>query len=221
MRAEDTESRAMQVTRFRIMAVASAALLVAAVVYVAPLARERSQNVALGRQWAGFLKNHPTFSGKRSSPTIDVDFLYADPTDHNLARLRTLYELDAIAGHGPEVERIVNLMRWVYLLTGHANNPEVPKELNAFNLIHLARDEQMQINCYMKTVILSGCTSPWAGHPARRTFCHTRRRKRRATSSPPSIPAPSGGGFLWTRTSASMPRTIKEPSWGWRRSAAG
>jgi hypothetical protein len=43
----------------------------------------------------------------------------------------------------------------VYQLTGHANEPEIPRELNAFNLIHLAKVEHMQINCYMKTVILN------------------------------------------------------------------
>ena len=147
----------MKLTRFKTMgmAVGGAALLVAAVVYVVPLTRQRCQNVALGRQWAGLLKNHPTFSGKRPSPTLDVTFTYAGPTDQNLARLRKLYDLDAIAGQGPEVERISNLMRWVYRLTGHANEPEIPKELTAFNLIHLAKDEHMQINCYMKTVILN------------------------------------------------------------------
>ena len=86
-----------------VIAVASAALLVAAVVYVVPLARERSQNVALGRQWAGLLKNHPTFSGQRPYPTVDVTFTYAAPTDENLARLRKLYSLDAIAGQGPKL----------------------------------------------------------------------------------------------------------------------
>lgn len=138
-----------------VMAVASAALVVAAAVYAVPLARERSENVAVGRQWAGWLKHHPAFSGQRASPPVGVTFTYAAPADENLARLRKLYDLDAIAGRGPEAERIINLMRWVYLLTGHADNPEIPKELNAFNLIRLARDEHMQINCYMKTVILN------------------------------------------------------------------
>lgn len=138
-----------------VLAVAGAALLGAALVYVVPLARQRSQNVALGRQWAGLLKNHPTFSGQQPSPTVDVTFTYAAPTDENLARLRKLYDLDSIAGQGPEVQRMINLMRWVYQLTGHANEPEIPKELTAVNLIRLAKDEHMLINCYMKTVILN------------------------------------------------------------------
>lgn len=47
------------------------------------------------------------------------------------------------------------MMTWVYHLTGHANEPEIPKELNALNLIRLAKVEHMLINCYMKTVILN------------------------------------------------------------------
>ncbi len=43
----------------------------------------------------------------------------------------------------------------MYQLTGHANEPEIPKELNAFNLIRLAKVEHILINCYMKTVILN------------------------------------------------------------------
>jgi len=124
-------------------------------VVVIPAARDRSQNVALGRQWAGLLQQHPTFSGERSPSPADIAFVYAGPTDENLSRLRELYDLGAVAGQGSETERLINLMTWVYRLTGHANEPEIPKELNAFNLIRLAQVEHMQINCYMKTVILN------------------------------------------------------------------
>jgi hypothetical protein len=150
-----------------VVAAAIAALLVAAALYIVPLARDRSENVAFGKQWAGVLKKHPTFSGRRPGPTVDVTFTYAAPNDEDLARLRTLYDLDAIAGQGPEPERIINLMRWVYRLTGHANEPEIPKELNAFNLIRLAK-EHMQINCYMKTVILNEVYLA-TGWPSRQT----------------------------------------------------
>ena len=147
----------MKLTRSKttVLAVAIAALLVAVALYVVPRARQRSQNVALGRQWVGLLKAHPTFSARGPSPPGEIGFTYAAPTDENLARLRKLYDLDDIAGQGSETERLINLMRWVYRLTGHANEPEIPKELNAFNLIHLAKDEHMLINCYMKTVILN------------------------------------------------------------------
>jgi hypothetical protein len=138
-----------------VMAVVIVAVTVVTAVVVIPAARDRSQNVALGRQWAGLLQQHPTFSGERSPSPADIAFVYAGPTDENLSRLRELYDLGAVAGQGSETERLINLMTWVYRLTGHANEPEIPKELNAFNLIRLAQVEHMQINCYMKTVILN------------------------------------------------------------------
>jgi len=178
-----------------VIAVASAALVVAAVVYVVPLARQRGQNVALGRQWAGLLKNHPTFSGQRPSPTVDVTFTYAAPTDENLARLRKLYDLDVIAGQGPEAERIINLMRWVYRLTGHANEPEIPKELTAFNLIRLAKDEHMQINCYMKTVILNEVYLAM-GWPSRQTHLLPSEKEEEESHFITSVYVPSLGKWI-------------------------
>ena len=178
-----------------VMAAASAALIVAAAVYVTPLARERGQNVALGREWAGLLKNHPSFSGQRPSPAVDVTFSYAAMTDENLARLRKLYDLDAIAGHGPEAERIINLMRWVYRLTGHADEPEIPKELNAFNLIRLAQDEHMQINCYMKTVILNEVYLAM-GWPSRQTHLLPFEKEEEESHFITSVYAPSLGAWI-------------------------
>jgi hypothetical protein len=178
-----------------VMAMASAALVVAAVVYVLPLARERGENVALGRRWAGLLKNHPTFSGQRPSPTVDVTFTYAAPTDENLARLRKLYDLDAIAGQGPEAERIINLMRWVYQLTGHADTPEIPKELTAFNLIRLAKDEHMQINCAMKTIILNEVYLAM-GWPSRQTHLLPSEKEEEASHYITSVYARSLGTWI-------------------------
>jgi hypothetical protein len=115
-------------------------MVTVAVVFVVPLARHRSQNVSLGKEWAGLLKKHPAFSAKLPGYPVDVDFHYAAPTDDNLSKLRDMYDLENVAGRGSEVERIINLTSWVYQLTGHANEPEIPKELNALNLIHLAKD---------------------------------------------------------------------------------
>lgn len=195
--SDETQGGSMKIKRPRavVMALASAALLVTAVVYVVPLARERSRNVALGRRWAGLLKSHPTFSGQRPSPMIDVTFTYAAPADENLARLRKLYDLDTIAGRGPEAERIVNLARWVFRLTGHANEPEIPKELNAFNLIRLARDEHMQINCYMKTVILNEVFLAM-GWPSRQTHLLPSEKEEEASHFITSVYAPFLGKWI-------------------------
>ncbi len=154
-----------------IRATALAAVVVGASVvtamYIIPMVQERDNNMALGREWAGLLKKHATFSAKPSGYPVKVYFSYADSSDENLAKLRDTYDLKTIAGQGTETDRIINLTRWVYQLTGHANEPEIPEELNAFSLIRLAKDEHMQINCYMKTIILNevllsmGFSSRW------------------------------------------------------------
>jgi hypothetical protein len=146
--------KARRIKTFVIAAVAVAAVVVIAVVVI-PKARHRSQNVSMGREWAGLLKKHPAFSAKRPGYPVDVNFQYAAPMDENLIKLRDTYDLETVAGQGSETDRIINLTRWVFQLTGHANEPEIPNELNAFNLIHLAKDEHMLINCFMKTVILN------------------------------------------------------------------
>jgi len=129
--------------------------MIASVVYTFPLVRHRSQNVSQGEQWAGLLRKHPAFSAKLPAYPVEMKFHYADPSDENLRKLRDTYHLDTIAGRGPEIEQIVNLMSWVYRLTGHANEPDIPEERNALNLIPLARDKHMMMNCYLKTVILN------------------------------------------------------------------
>jgi hypothetical protein len=150
-----------------VAAIALVAIAVVAVEFVIPLARNRSQNVSLGRAWAGLLKKHATFSAKPPAFPVEVVFRYAAPSDENLTRLRDTYDLETIAGLASETDRIINLTAWVYQLTGHANEPQIPKELNALNLIRLAKDEHILINCFMKTVILNevflamGFSSRW------------------------------------------------------------
>jgi hypothetical protein len=131
------------------------AVVVIAAIYVIPLLQEHNQNVALGKEWAGLLKKYATFSAKPPGDSVEVNFSYANPSDENLKKLHDTYDLQTVAGSGSETDQIINLTRWVFQLTGHANNPEFPKEINAFTLIHLAKDENKTINCYMKTVILS------------------------------------------------------------------
>jgi hypothetical protein len=138
-----------------VIAVLLMAVMVAATLYVIPKARHRSQNVALGRQWLGLLQKNAAFSGQRPAYPIDVNFSYSLPSDKNLQRLRDAYALETVAGPGSEIDRIINLTSWVYRLVGHANEPEIPNERNALNLIPLAKDKHMTLNCYLKTVILN------------------------------------------------------------------
>ena len=132
-----------------------AAFLVGVLWHAVPLLKERPDDVALGKQWLTLLKEYPNFSAKQTGYPFEIEYFYADETDTNLTKLRDLYDLDTVAGDGPETERIINLMEWVHRLAEHANEPEFPAAINAFTLINLAQVQHKSINCYMKTVILS------------------------------------------------------------------
>jgi hypothetical protein len=131
------------------------AILVLAYIYILPSLRERPENIALGKEWAGHLDKHRTFSAKSPGDPAEIIFTYADSSDENLRVLRDTYDLKTIAGQGSEIDQIINLSRWVFNLIGHADNPEFPKEINAFTVIRMATVENRTINCYLKTVVLN------------------------------------------------------------------
>jgi len=131
------------------------AILVLAYIYILPSLRERPENITLGKEWAGHLDKHQSFSAKPPGNSAEIIFTYADSSDKNLRVLRETYDLKTIAGQGSEIDQIINLTRWVFNLIGHADNPEFPKEINAFTVIRMATVENRTINCYMKTVVLN------------------------------------------------------------------
>lgn len=103
--------------------------------------------------YIGGLKKNAEYKG--TLPIPDIQFEYGPATDSNLVLLREKYNLDSVAGNGTEVERIINLMKWVHNLSTHAANPQWPKTMNALNLIDLCLNEKMAINCYMHSIILN------------------------------------------------------------------
>ena len=184
----------MKIRSVAIAAGLAAVAIVGAVKFI-PLARERRHNVALGREWAGLLQQHPGFSGKPLGYPAEVKFQYAPATDADLQKLRETYGLDAIAGQGTEPDRIINLTRWVLALAGHANEPEIPMKLNAFTLIRLATVEHMAINCYMKTVILNEVFLAM-GFPSRQTHLLPHSNEEEESHFVTSVYSPALGTWL-------------------------
>ena len=117
--------------------------------------RKWQEYKAEGRECLNLLRKYPFSSDSDEKSPVIIDFIYSSPTEENLQKLRKTYELDKIAGQGSELNRIINLMSWVYQLAAHANEPAIPTERNAFSFIHMAKNENKSINCYMKTVILN------------------------------------------------------------------
>jgi hypothetical protein len=108
-----------------------------------------------GKRFKDHLKNHPTYSAKHKANYPPVSFRYQDAEDTHLRELRIKFDLESVAGGGPQNEQLINLMKWVHQLTSHARNPPAPKELNALKLIELCKTEQKKLNCWMYSIILN------------------------------------------------------------------
>ena len=120
-----------------------------------PKIHARREQRALGKEWVNLLRQYPSFPSTVENLPFSVDFSYSSSSDENLQKLRETYQLDEIAGQGSELDKIINLMTWVYLLAQHANEPAIPTERNALSFIHMAKNENRATNCFMKTVILN------------------------------------------------------------------
>ena len=114
----------------------------------------RRKMASAGKRWLDLLKAHPAYSAKQAERHADMRFEYAGEDDENLKQLRQTYALEAVAGDGPEVERIVNLMKWVNRLTWHHPRPKVPAPYNALHIISLAKKKK-GINCWMFALTLN------------------------------------------------------------------
>jgi hypothetical protein len=108
----------------------------------------------------------------QNTTSIAIRFSYSEPTDSNLARLRMMYSLDDVAGSGPEVQRITNVLHWVHGRIRHDGSTprEAPDPRNAINIIAVADRENWGMNCRMLATVLNECYLA-LGYPARHLTC--------------------------------------------------
>ena len=71
-------------TKTVIIVIVALALLILGSIYILPSLRERPENIALGKEWAGLLDEHPTFSAKPPGDPAAITFTYADSSDEHL-----------------------------------------------------------------------------------------------------------------------------------------
>ncbi len=107
------------------------------------------------QRWIALLKQYPCSSAKSKGNVGELHFEYADSQDVNLQKLRTTYNLDDVAGSGPEIERLINLMKWVNRLTWHIPSPMSSGPYNALHMIELLNKRKRGINCWMYAFILN------------------------------------------------------------------
>ena len=88
-------------------------------------------------------------------PDSDLEFIYQDPSDSNLVKLRETYNLDMVAGQGDEISRIVNLMKWVNQMVRWDGKAPSPSPPNALHLLKVCKDTNRAVNCRMMATILN------------------------------------------------------------------
>ncbi|OQY02333.1 MAG: hypothetical protein B6I20_06955 [Bacteroidetes bacterium 4572_117] len=84
------------------------------------------------------------------------EFEYVEPTHPLLDSLKVKYKLDSVAGNGPEINQIVNLMKWAHNIVRHSTfDPIDPGKRNALNIINVATREKRGVNCRMVGTVLN------------------------------------------------------------------
>lgn len=84
-------------------------------------------------------------------------FTYQSQDSSELRRIRRELKLDSIAGKGPELLRIFNLMHWVHNAVRHDGSSMNPDKKNATDLLSICKKEKRGINCRMMATMLNEC----------------------------------------------------------------
>jgi hypothetical protein len=84
-------------------------------------------------------------------------FTYQSANDSNLVLLKKSFNLDSIAGHAGEVNRILNLMHWVHNLIPHDGNHGNPVVKNALSMINECKRDERGLNCRGLATVLNEC----------------------------------------------------------------
>jgi hypothetical protein len=102
--------------------------------------------------WLNILKRHGDYEAVASPRPR---FIYVDADWEGLPELKSKYDLEAIAGPGNDVSRILNLMSWVHDTVRHDGNSGEPEDRHADALIQYSREEDRGLNCWMLATILN------------------------------------------------------------------
>ncbi len=112
-----------------------------------------SQSELMLKEGPKILKSYPSYEN-RPLPSFP-GFKYMSPSDADLTKLRTLYELDKVAGNGSELEQIIKLMQWVHKTVPHDGSSRNPVPSNSLNIIQTSQNEKRGVNCRMLAILLN------------------------------------------------------------------
>ena len=102
--------------------------------------------------WERILEQHGNYAAIESKLP---SFIYVDADWEGLPELREKYGLEAIAGPGDDVSRILNLLHWVHATIRHDGNAGEPTDRHAAALIELCREQDRGLNCWMLATVLN------------------------------------------------------------------
>jgi hypothetical protein len=86
-----------------------------------------------------------------------VNFTYQKQNHPDLIKLKTVLNLDSIAGSGTELSKIFNLMHFVHNTIEHDGGSNNPSKKNALDLIKVCKTKNRGVNCRMMATVLNDC----------------------------------------------------------------
>jgi hypothetical protein len=102
---------------------------------------------------SNLLKEYPGFGNTAVGKNWAFTYM---PSDYRkLIELRQTYNLDSVAGSGPEIQRIINLMMWVHQIVRHDGGSSNPDQRDALSIIDICKKENRGVNCRMMATILN------------------------------------------------------------------
>lgn len=99
-----------------------------------------------------------------------LKFTYKSMDDTALVRVRKTFNLDAIAGTGNEVSKILNLLHWVHNTFPHDGTKDAPKYTSIFDLMTICMNGQNTVDCGSLAGIMNQCYLAM-GFKSRRVVC--------------------------------------------------
>lgn len=82
------------------------------------------------------------------------DFTYQRPENQDLTDLRQRYHLEQVAGKGPDLSKVINLLQWMHDAVPHEDEDNLPV-LNAQNIIDTYSRNGLAQGCYPLAIAMN------------------------------------------------------------------
>ena len=106
------------------------------------------------REFVKRLQDHPGFDHSASTAELP-EWSYSGPEDPALQQLVKQHNLKKVAGNGPEIQQMLNLMEWVHRLLSRDGEIGNPAVLNTPAIIEFVNNGDRSVNCRIKAIVLN------------------------------------------------------------------